>query len=135
MVPASYSGPRLPESGITLQFVLDLMETFQGQVRGTGATCAGGPLRGLTRCRLPQGKLHTKYCLQILKQLKQYLRQQPSLVKVGPVVARATASGTDPHVRAIVSRARRSRFPRPRSRASAWSSTCAATRTASSTTC
>ena len=33
MVPSSYSGPRLPESGITLQFVLDLMETFQGQVR------------------------------------------------------------------------------------------------------
>ena len=59
VVPASYSGPRLPESGITRDFVLELMNVFKGQ-----------------------GKLHKKYCLQILKAMKEYMRKQPSLVRV-----------------------------------------------------
>lgn len=58
-VPDSYTGPRIPETGIDRDFVIQLMQHFKDQ-------------KGL----------HKKYALQILIELRALLKELPSLLDV-----------------------------------------------------
>eukprot|EP00124_Ichthyophonus_hoferi_P000627 Ihof_evm20s24 gene=Ihof_evmTU20s24 len=59
VVEAEYEGPRLPEGGVTPEFIVELTEHFRSEKR-----------------------LHKKYAYQILVRIKEYFEKQPSLVDV-----------------------------------------------------
>ncbi|KAL2915985.1 Palmitoyl-protein thioesterase 1 [Polyrhizophydium stewartii] len=71
IVEESYDGPRLPESGITLEFVKDLLEYMKAQKQ-----------------------LHRKYALKIMIQVKELLEKLPPIVDVTiPEDAKITVCG------------------------------------------
>jgi len=70
-VEDKYTGPKISESGIDIQFMKDLMECYKNQ-----------------------GKLHRRFAFQMLLEILQYFRNQPSLVDISvPDEAKFTVCG------------------------------------------